>query len=61
MGGLNSVVCQTLSSAGLGVRCVPVAVMDVFGESGTADELLEKHGLTADGIAVKARELYKPH
>ena len=57
MGGLNSVISQTLSSDGLGVKCVPVAVMDVFGESGTADELLEKHGLTADAIAEKARIL----
>lgn len=58
MGGLNSVVSQTLSAEGIGIRCVPVAVMDVFGESGTADELLEKHGLTAEAIAEKARKLY---
>lgn len=59
MGGLNSVISQVLSSEGIGVKCVPVAVMDVFGESGTADALLEKHGLTAESIAEKARTLYK--
>ena len=59
MGGLNSVISQVLSYEGIGVKCVPVAVMDVFGESGTADALLEKHGLTAESIAEKARMLYK--
>lgn len=59
MGGLNSVISQVISSEGIGVKCVPVAVMDVFGESGTADALLEKHGLTAESIAEKARMLYK--
>jgi len=32
-------------------------VQDTFGESGTADKLLAKHGLTTESIAAKAREL----
>lgn len=50
MGGLNSVISQVFTSEGLGIRTGAVAVMDTFGESGTADELLNKHGLTPEGI-----------
>jgi transketolase len=58
IGGLGSAVAETLAERAS--RRVPlrrIGVADTFGESGTADELLEKHGLTAQNIAAVAREL----
>lgn len=56
MGGLNSVISQVIASEGIGVKTGAVAVMDTFGESGKADDLLEKYGLTAQGIADRVIE-----
>ncbi len=36
-----------------------VAVNDVFGESGTGDELMQKHGLNANGIYQAAKKVLK--
>ncbi len=58
IGGLGSAVAEVLAERS--IRRVPlrrIGVADTFGESGTADELLEKHGLTAENIAAVAREL----
>jgi transketolase len=60
IGGLGSAVAEVLSeraSRRLSFRRLGVA--DTFGESGTADELLEKHGLTAPNIADAARHLVR--
>ena len=58
IGGLGSAVCEALS-----LRCpVPVVRMgveDVFGRSGSANDVLEYFGLTAEGIAAKAKEALK--
>lgn len=56
MGGLNSVISQVIASEGIGAKTGAVAVMDTFGESGKADDLLEKYGLTAQGIADRVIE-----
>lgn len=56
IGGLNSVICSALASEGIGVKVGAVAMMDTFGESGPAEELLEKYGLTAEGIVKKVKE-----
>ena len=50
IGGLGSAVCEFLSE-NLPVPVCRVGTKDIFGESGEADELLVKYGLTADGIA----------
>ena len=50
IGGLGSAVCEFLSE-NLAVPVCRVGTKDIFGESGEADELLVKYGLTADGIA----------
>lgn len=53
-GGLNSVIAQTLAQH----KPIPleaVAVMDSFGQSGKAADLLVKYGLTADAIYAKAK------
>ncbi|HUU54885.1 MAG TPA: transketolase C-terminal domain-containing protein [Armatimonadota bacterium] len=58
IGGLGSAVAELLAERA--TRRVPlkrIGVADTFGESGTADELLEKHGLTAANIAATARAL----
>ncbi len=56
IGGLGSAVAEAL-----GERCpVPVrrlGVRDVFGQSGTPEQLLEFHGLTADNIAAQTWQL----
>lgn len=55
LGGLGAAVCEYLS----GVCPVPVirhGVEDQFGRSGKAQQVLEAYGLTAEGIAAKARQ-----
>ena len=57
-GGLGSAVAETLTE----ICPVPMRIHgidDVFGESGTADELLAKHGLDKDGIIKEIEELLK--
>jgi transketolase len=49
IGGLGSAVAEVLAETAP-VRLVRLGVRDQFGESGLADELLEKHGLQPAGI-----------
>lgn len=57
IGGLGSGVAEALAErAGRRILLRRVGVADTFGESGRAEELLDKHGLTAEGIAAAARE-----
>ncbi len=51
IGGLGSAIAECLSESGDGRRLLRLGVRDVFGESGSADELLEKHGLQPKPIA----------
>ncbi|MCL6430063.1 MAG: transketolase family protein [Anaerolineae bacterium] len=48
-GGLGSAVCEVLAEEAR-VPVTRLGVRDRFGESGLADELLEKHGLQPEGI-----------
>jgi transketolase len=58
VGGLGSAVCETVAELADEHICVRRhGVQDTFGESGTADELLDRHGLTAPHIAAAARAL----
>ena len=50
IGGLGSAVAEVMAESGGQARLLRLGTRDVFGESATADELLDKHGLTADGI-----------
>ena len=57
-GGLGSIVAEVAAQ----YKPVPmsfVAVKDVFGQSGTPDELLEHYGLTAKDIAGAVKETLK--
>jgi len=56
IGGLGSAVAEVLAEAGLGTRLVRLGTQDVFGESGLADELLEKHRLTDVAIAERIHD-----
>ena len=47
-----------MAEDGSAARLIRLGAQDVFGESGTADELLEKHGLTAVAIAERLRREY---
>ena len=56
IGGLYSAVCEAVCGD-VPCRVKPVAVMDAFGVSGPALDLLELYGLNAATIAERAREL----
>ncbi len=57
IGGLGSAVAEVLAQAGGSVPFKVLGVQDQFGESGTAQELLEKHGLTAPQIIQQLEQL----
>jgi len=55
IGGLGSAVAEVMAERVCRARLIRLGTQDVFGESGTADELLEKHGLTPAAIAARLR------
>src|SRR5262249_19208196 len=57
IGGLGSAVAEALAEAGVGRRLLRIGVRDVFGESGSPEELLAKHKMDAAGIAEQVRAL----
>jgi transketolase len=59
IGGLGSALAEVLAERGMRTRLLRLGVADTFGESGSADELLAKHGLDAMGIASATRRLLK--
>jgi transketolase len=62
IGGLGSAVAEVLAErASKRIPLRRLGVADVFGESGLADELLAKHGLTVEGIAAAARQAAAHH
>jgi len=58
IGGLGSAVAECLSEE-YPVPVRRIGTRDVFGQSGEADELLEKYNLTASDIASAVREVIK--
>jgi transketolase len=52
IGGLGDAIASAMADAP--VPIVKIGVNDMFGESGSARELMEKYGLTAENIAKKA-------
>lgn len=58
IGGLGSAVCDCLSE-NIPTRVLKIGVNDVYGESGPAVKLLEKYGLTSDGIYNKIKAFVK--
>ncbi len=53
IGGLGSAVAECVSERAGIPRLLRLGVRDQFGESGLADELLEKHGLQPNGMAAQ--------
>ena len=56
IGGLGSAVCELIAGSGKAVPVIRHGVEDVFGRSGKALQVLEKYGITADNIVLKAKE-----
>ena len=54
IGGLGGAIAEALS-ANHPARLLRIGVQDVFGESGSPEDLLAKHGLDAAGIARQVR------
>lgn len=59
VGGLYSATCEALIAGGIACPVAPVAIMDEFGQSGPAEELLKVYGLTAENICDKVRAFVK--
>lgn len=57
VGGLYTVTCEALIAGGAFCPVKPVAVMDEFGQSGPAEDLLKLYGLTAENIVAKVHEI----
>jgi transketolase len=55
-GGLGGAVAEVLAQRDGGARLHVIGVR-TFGESGTSDELYEKHGLAADRVAQTTRSI----
>jgi transketolase len=56
IGGLGSAVCEVLSQE-LPTKTKLIGMNDVFGQSGTPNELLEHYGLTTDNIIETVKSL----
>ena len=54
IGGLGSMVCSVLSEK-CPTKVLRIGVMDVFGESGPAVQLIKKYGLDSEGIYEKVK------
>lgn len=58
IGGLGGAVCEALSEKAP-TPILRIGINDVFGESGTAAELVAKYGLDGEGIYAKVKEFVK--
>ncbi len=58
IGGLGSAVCECLAESAP-CKVLRIGVNDIFGQSGTPEELLKYYGLDAESIASKVIELKK--
>lgn len=58
IGGLGSAVCDVLSEKAP-TQVLKIGINDVFGESGSAQVLVEKYGLDGKGVYAKIKEFLK--
>ena len=58
IGGLGGAVCEALSEK-TPTPVLRIGINDVFGESGTAAQLVAKYGLDGEGIYTKVKEFVK--
>lgn len=57
VGGLGTAVSEVLSKNGLSSKLIKIGVQDTYGESGIAEDLYEKYGLSAKQIVRKVKEI----
>ena len=57
-GGLGSAVCEVVARHAP-CKVFRLGVNDMFGESGSSDELFAKHGINAEGIAKAVKQITK--
>jgi transketolase len=55
IGGLGSAVAEALAEAGVGRKLVRIGIQDVFGESGTPEQLLKHYQLDVEGLTAQVR------
>lgn len=58
IGGLGSAVCEVLSEKAP-TKLLRIGINDVFGESGSAQVLVEKYGLDGKGVYTRIKEFLK--
>lgn len=61
IGGLGSAVAEVLAEGPCAARLVRLGTPDVFGESGTADQMLARYNLTPQGVADRAASELRRH
>lgn len=58
LGGMGAMVSHALSASGVPHQMRSLGIRGGFGQSAyTADELYEKHGMTAEGMVRAAKQL----
>ncbi len=60
VGGLGSAVSEVLAEEGTGTPLFRIGVQDIYGESGTADALYEKYGLSPSKIFEQTLQFVRP-
>lgn len=53
IGGLGSAISELITDAGLGLKLVRIGINDEFGQSGTAEELLDYYGISAEKLLIR--------
>lgn len=59
IGGLGTAVAEVLAQEGSSAKLLRLGVHDVYGESGSAEALYEKYGLSADKIFHESLRFYR--
>jgi len=58
IGGLGTSVAEVLAEAGSSTPLIRLGVQDTYGESGIAQDLYEKYGISAGKIAARVQEAF---
>lgn len=59
LGGLGGAVAEVMAETGATAKLVRIGVKDVYGESGTPEDLYKKHRLDIEGIGKTLKEILK--
>lgn len=58
IGGLGTIVLETLAEAQIGTKCIRMGLKDEFGTSGNCEELLDFYGMSPENICKVVRERF---